>query len=371
MHINPNVGNYVVDFGKKEATMFDGKKVKVLTLKEVLALPETLPPNSNLFSEYAHLGCPQKALSLAQPFVDIVLLDFYARLKKANITLKLFPQQSMPRASKFSDLPKADDSDPIAVYNLLKEFPQISLMNPPTSFDTKDETLEGWQYKKDTNLMLNYARRYSRDEVGTHSTGYLLPKTEYGIDNDGIIDFLLNNLEEIHDRLDDTARDAFGLVKKNGKFSITTSTGSKWNIAMTQIYSILATLIDHTGSIRIRPSTQDIAGWAFIKKYVFCLTPFHFRGGVARSNLHYHGARNWIAKKCKEDGVLLKRGGLKDPNKITSFIHRGEFTPEQDKLFVKYRKQYFDSVRLLWQVSKSILFQTPEYVEHMKSITVS
>jgi hypothetical protein len=78
------------------------------------------------------------------------------------------------------------------------------------------------------------------------------------------------------------------------------------------------------------------------------MSPFHFRGGVARSNLYYHGAMNWIVKKSKEEnGLNLKRKiTITDENgdKIEKTIRRGHFTPQEDTIFLNYRKQYCKSI---------------------------
>jgi hypothetical protein len=79
----------------------------------VLELHKRLEPNSTLICEYAHLGCDRKPLSLSQPFIADELKQIYNDLEKNSIKLKLFPQQSTPRACAYSGLPKLDDNDPV------------------------------------------------------------------------------------------------------------------------------------------------------------------------------------------------------------------------------------------------------------------
>ena len=97
------------------------------------------------------------------------------------------------------------------------------------------------------------------------------------------------------------------------------------------------------------------------------MTPFHHRVGVARSNIFHHGMKNWIAKMAKLDGVMLKRLG--STGKMSSFVPRGQFSPEQNRVFKKYRKQYCDSIRSLFQVCKKIMIDSEKYAELKRSLT--
>ena len=66
-------------------------------------------------------------------------------------------------------------------------------------------------------------------------------------------------------------------------------------VSMTQLYSILATLRDYDGILRTKlDGSNERPGWKYIMRFILCMSPFHFKGGIARSNLYYHGARNWI-----------------------------------------------------------------------------
>ena len=61
-------------------------------------------------------------------------------------------------------------------------------------------------------------------------------------------------------------------------------------------------------NIRTRESQGEMAYWKFAKTHLFCFSPFHQKGGVAASNLKYHGQRHFVAKKSEEEGVLFKTG---------------------------------------------------------------
>ena len=331
----------VLDCGKNTATMYDSTKdmTTVISHDDILNLPEKLDPGTIVVVEYAHLGCPRQKYSLSQPFTADVLLDLYSRFKTNNITLKLFPQKCMPRAVSYSGLSKSDLNDPKSIYLFLKDFPEITLMNPPESFDTQEIIKEGWEWKDITNKILNVARRYN-----------------YESEDDANAVFIKDNINYIYDHLSETARDAFNIQKFKSRAKQDTININ--NINLCQIYSILSVLRDFEGNLRVRSSTGQLPNNYFIKRYVLCMTPFHFRGGVARSNLYYHGAMNWIIKKAKEDGVDLKRKVSitnEDGDEESRRIRRGHFTPEENRVFKHYRKLYNQSIWELMNLFKTML----------------
>ena len=369
---------FVLDCGQNHATYsHNGKPTVKIKTKEIIQLVQDMPRNSCLISEYAHLGYARKELSLSQPLEASQLISLYAKCKSRNIDLKLFPQKSTPRALERAfgknlfpgikrDKIKHDMRDPISIYHLLLDFPEISLANPPSAENLQrinPKIQEAWDFKDYTNTVANYARKFSSEIQEEHESGYVLPMDKYRIPNDGVLNFLLNNIDYIYDQLDDYQRSVFGLqldTRKNavGKLYLT-SIGNKgenkdkhtaWQagLSIAQMYSVLITLIDHEGNYRYRPSTQDFAGWAWVKRFIFCMTPFHFRGGVIRSNIYYHGMRSWVAKMAEaEHNVLLKKG--------RTYFHRGTFTPEQDAAFRHWRIIYVNAIRKLFQICKPLM----------------
>lgn len=332
----------VLDCGKNESTIYDGKECTRLSHQEVLNLPDVLEPGTTLVSEMAHLSVPRTMQSLAQPFTATELQTFYGRCRQKGIHLKFFPQKSTPRAQKYSNLPKSDDTDPIAIYNLIQDFRQISLMKPRKDFKDDPIRVEGWSMKSYMNMLLNFARRY-----------------EYQHELDQNSQWIRDNIEKICDKLSDQAKLAFGLTddarykRKDSKRGIEAGDMNFNNVNLNQIYAVLSTLqgrITENGEMVSiisepikRKSTQTLPGWDFARRHLLCMTPNHMRGGVARSNLYYHGARNWIAAQAKKDGFLLKGK------------NRGEFSKQEDEAFLRYRRIYRRSIKELFVAIKSIL----------------
>jgi hypothetical protein len=330
---------YVLDCGINQSTIYDAEKNIVSTIShdDVLKIHNVLEPNSTVICEYAHLGCPRGERSLSQPFEADELLTFYENLKEKNITLKLFPQQSTPRACAYSGLPKLDSNDPISIYKLISDFPQISMMNPPSSFDVSDKRKLSWDMKDAINYTLNVARRYGyndKEDANTRAIKELFPK-------------MLTDLSE-------ETKKAFGICEKS-KYQVSRSGQYKKgelnmnNISKVQLYSILACLQNEKGELRtVKGKTPS---WKFVKRYILCMTPFHFRGGVARSNLYYHGMKNYIISKGKEKGLTLsgkKRGGFFN-DKGDAIKKGSRFTKKEDDFFLKERKVYNNAIREVYR----------------------
>ena len=358
MNINNYENVYILDCGKNGATIsHNGQPTTYLAHAEILDLPNKLPKGSLLLSEYAHLGCPRQEYSMSQPLEDVELKRLYDSCVNNYITLRLFPQKSTPRASSYSDMEKGDEFDPIAIYNLLKDFPSIKLMRPPKSFIASKKIEEMWKHKDITNKILNVARMKPRNSTD----GYDIS----GKSGDKNTKWIVENIHYIYDNLSAEARDCFGFYfhskttgpKKNrGKLKI--KSANKWHFKMAQIYSILAVLRDHKGELRKRESTGDFISNNDAKRYIFCMSPYHHRGGVARSNLYYHGAMNWIISKAKDQGVDLKRKVKiidNDGKENSRRIRRGHFTPEEEAVFLPYRQIYSRACMEVYRLFKMML----------------
>lgn len=332
----------VLDCGKNESTIYDGTRCKSLSHSEVKNLPNTLESGTTVVCEVAHLAVPRTMKSLAQPFTASELQTLYQDFRDNNIELRFFPQKSTPRAQNYSNLEKSDETDPIAIYNLLKDFRQISLMKPRNNFDIDHLRQEGWGMKAYMNTLLNFARRY-----------------EYKHKDDKNSQWIKNNLENICARLSDEAKSCFGLgdesryKRKDSKRQINAGDMNINKVNLNQIYAVLSTLqgkiVENGEAISIidepikRNSTQNLAGWNFARTHLLCMSPNHMRGGVARSNLYYHGARNWIIARAKEDGAFLKGK------------NRGQFDQLEDETFLKYRRIYRKAIKELFIAIKNIL----------------
>ena len=329
----------VVDCGNTHATRYDGVSGKHKTVEEavdsvvtvshedILKLPEELPEGTMLVSEYAHVGCPRQGKSKSQPFTEEELLDFYERCKQNNIVLKLFPQGSTPVALDLSGLEKSDKNDPVAIFRFLERFPQTCLMNPPSSFDPSEVVLEGWKSKQEVTDILNFARCFDYDDP-----------------NDKNVQWIKERLEEIESQLSNRAKDVFGLTerKKSGA-----DKGNFKDTKLSQMYSVLTLLRDADGNLRLREATGELSGWQNVKRRVIHMSPFHRRGGVARSNFYHHGIKHYVSRKM--DNKVLNENNHRIVKK------RKDFSVQEEQEFRYHRGEYCKSIRELFQVMKRML----------------
>ena len=367
---------HVVDCGTNKSTVYVVADDNVITLAhdELLNYLTNLPSGSFVYGEQSHLGCPRGKFSLSQPYKAELLLDLYETLESNGVKLRFFPQKSTPRACAYAGLPKNDDTDPIAIYILVKDFPKIleSSMKPPKTFELSPVREESYDYKSYTDLYINMARVHLYTE-------------------DNLSKWLLENIDYIYDNLSDYARSVFskgssstskGVETKHrtirkgrvGKFKGEINPSS---ISMQALYAVAASIIDYDGNVRVRESTGEMAGWKYVKKYVFKMTPYHFKGGVARSNLYHHGIKNWTKWMAEQEGMNLKgsvgkgksRGGFfySDAKKKGQKIEGSQFTKEEDDIYLKYRKVYCDCVRELWQLIRDMKQKDQGSVSHSVS----
>jgi len=321
-----------LDWTTGKIRMYDGKTCTLLTKTELLTVITKMNPGDSLVGEYAHFGVPRVGLSMAQPFTENELSAIYDKCTECGIVFELFPQMSTPRALYYSDVnnmesAKDPDPDAEAIWNLLQDYPEISLMSTPVDFSTNPKRQEGYDAIDRLNRMLNLVR-------GVGKAGYMQ-------EEDANWQFLRNNLDDIVKELSPETLSAFNLTedgryKKTGKINFN-------QIKLAQVYSILAILQNHDGTKRIRKYTKKLPGWKFVKRHIIRMSPFHLKGGLLRSNLYWHGLRNWVGNQAKTKG--LYRGGYR-PKDATKWIKK--MTTDQEQEYLKYRRLYCKGIKELY-----------------------
>lgn len=330
---------YVIDGGKNAITVYqpsldeqnfddldeNGKlifhepvKGSYLSLSYKDFLQYKFEPGSLVIGENAHFGANRKKESLAQPFHEDELIDFYARLEENNVTLKLFAERSTPRANEYSGHTKVnhkstDQADCKSIFIYLKdhEKKRKSLKNPPSNFKISDTRETGYIRKEHSNIHLNKARRF-----------------DYKDPNDMVTKWIYEYIDKIASKISPEAREAFRLEErcKSGKRA-----GQFKKIAMTQIYTMASTMIDQDGKLKLY-NNGKFDTWGFVQKHLIPNSEYHHKGGVARSNIYHHGVRNYVAKKLN--------------NKVTNKNNRKvlkkkcDYSAEENKRFSFYRNQY-------------------------------
>jgi hypothetical protein len=202
-----------------------------------------------------------------------------------------------------------------------------SLKFPPRSFEPERWREAGWIFKEDTNMILNVARRFN-----------------YKTEGDEITSFVIDNLDRLASIVPDDAKEIFGLLhrKKDGSFyALSSSQGPK----LSQLYTLAALLLNEKGDLRLRPDTGRAPGIGWLMRTQIATSPFHHRGGIARSNIMWHGCKNYVVGKM----------GTRKAGPSGKLLSHYNFSPAQTDQFRSHRKTYLQAQRTMLSAMKSLL----------------
>lgn len=355
----------VVDCGRKESTMLVKGKISHHSHANLFNEILKLPRGSRVVCEEAHLGTARLSTSLSQPFTADELIKFYNACAKKGIELRWFPQQSTYNAQVYyrtkykltqKQFPKSDENDPKAIYEYLIDHVRTSLGKPKKSFEVDPVREEANELKALLNSELGEAR--STDK----------PKYKYNQPNDQCRKFINQNAALFFDRLSPVAKRVFGFENWSGEkkewesciYKVGKAKGEPNinKVKIPQLYSVVTLLVKFDGSLRIRPSTGAVPGWKYAKRYLLSMSPFHWKGGVARSNLYHHGIKNYHKLQCKINGHPLPlKLDAEDP-KTKSDGGIGVLNCAQRERLVKDRTDYCNAVREVFQLTRDILLNS-------------
>ena len=205
---------------------------------------------------------------------------------------------------------------------------------------------------------------------------------------DPISSYVFSHLNELEKLLSEEAKFAFGLTWKNakGEFKPSKYDGKRYGkkngtwqsdkIKMNQLCAIISPMkgviafdpktetYKFTDGLDKREGTGEIPSWKFSKKYVFRFSPFHQNGGVARSNLVYHGLKNYATREAKKEGFNFKRKvdvlDTKTKKIKKATMSMGHFTPQELASYKKHRSNYCRYIKEAYNVFRNLLLQKEE-----------
>ena len=317
---------FVADFGTNNWTVLDSSTQATATMSpEDFHSLHWMSQGDTLIAENAHLGCVRTDLSLAQVYTEDELTHLYNRASYKGCSIKLFPGHLTPKArAQYGGGEKSDDVDTRAIYHMVTTSPHVRLMNPPMSFETTRSREAGWKFKDDTNAILNKARRF-----------------KYQDPDDVIVQFLSANLKTIAARLSLAAQEAFDfdkISKRSGEFL-------KSDGRINRLYTLTAFFLHPNGTVRKRPDTGNMPGIQWLRRNVLHTSPFHFRGGIARSNIYWHGLKNYVLKKM----------GTRKASAVGKVLSHYDFTEEQDEEFRGHKKVFIGAMIEAMQVIRDLV----------------
>jgi hypothetical protein len=360
--MNIDLKNYdhivIMDLGKLKVTLYHplSGESEVINPDELFEKTYQFGQKTLIVGENAHFGTPRAegfesgGLSKAQYYFSSQLLEWYSELEKRGITLKLFPQKLTEKArrvfaSELADMEaegvkdkddakvrkykEADLVDTHAIWMHLNHFPRTTLKNPPKTFAENPVRLEGLEMRNDMTADKNAMRFF-----------------DYNHESDAVSKWVKDNIYQLKNALPENVRKTFGL---DGDNLITKKGNLHSNVKLSQITAVLLTLMKVGGKLRLRESTNALAGWNFTKTYLIVMSPNHERGGVCRSDLYWHGLRHYIAG---DNGIKkIIKPGKKQP----SIKPMENFDAKDWDTFHVLREKYCKHVRALFQTMKRML----------------
>jgi hypothetical protein len=302
-----------VDFGCGEMHCYSSANNRAWKVPVAEAMQEILsfPSCTLLVSEWAHMATPRTSKSLAQPFTAGELLELYAAANDRRITIKLFSHyHSGARArswaaARFPSLQsaqKGDDADAMALALYVRHRNAVSLANPPSAFSRNPKRDYGKAVRQYSSIALNaertsnYSGRYFRHVVALGGEIY----------------------------------------RRRGK-----RIGDK---ACHSIASLICTEVNSSPCLFVRNGRAP--GVEMWWRHVARMTPFHHRGGIARSNLMRHAFRPFLRKFGKRHGVSMGAGA-----KIFPF---GEHDDGQSLTRTSAIKVFRDTVKDCYRVGVDV-----------------
>lgn len=265
-----------IDFGSNIAHYYKArcKQQGKMAFRQLFAWLVQLPSGTLVVCESAHLGVAQTSLSLAQPFTAEQLLDLYSQLRSRGVTLKLAPHAHTGKRMRlwvyrhFKELmrtaEKTDAADALALAVYVDQCNGISLANPYASFDRCPKRDFGIAVVKRSTAVLNAER--TSDYRG-----------------------------EYYPTIMRLARK----VRQKGGFP-----------SLKFVATVASSLFGEEDGTLFEFTYRDQrpGKWLWLR-HVVRMTPWHHRGGVARSNHMWHTFRPYLQRRAKKLGLSIKSGG--------------------------------------------------------------
>ncbi len=260
------------------------------TIESLPARLLALAPKTAVVVEAAHMGRAQTSQSKAQPFTAETLLGLYADLDAKGVTLRLAPHQHSRRMREWSAryFPKlvspekgSDINDARAIACYVEHKNAISLMRPPRTFVRSRQSIYGERVRASSNVVLNDAS----------CRGY-----------EG----------QVHPMTAKLAEDLAWRLNRPGNF-----------ISVKVAFTILSLMVcEHGGRLARFVLNGRPVGWRRFKEVVLKTSPFHERGGRARSNIYWHSLRPFFERKAREFGVSVKSG--------SKYVRHADYSESQE-----------------------------------------
>ena len=298
---------FTADYGGNRFHVFDSDRDvfhEKLRLGNFINLDvPNLGEGDTLVVECAHLREWHKN-TMAQPLTFDELTKFKQNCEENGVEVKLFPQNSSPKARKLAGYESEKDNAKFKrLYGISTDEADtrsmaLFLLNNENAFDSLKEffptRMEEFQEKSDP--IFEYIQEANDDINPAKSQGYgFSTKEEFKEYKDEVSEWIVANVDKIVDRFnnDPKVMNLLGLkrlkpTKKDPEGKLKVETPSR-------IYTLTTTILRPDGTLRFRKDNGLPAYWQYVKANLLGCKPYHSRQGVIASNY-----KHWIRPNVSE-----------------------------------------------------------------------
>lgn len=339
---NPDDYGFVIgmDYGKEGlvAVVYDvaaktilEPRVKRNFVEGLLTLPAQFH-SALIVGEQSHFAVPQNDTNLAQPFTAETLKLFYKSCNENNCRFMLFPQLMTPSLKSWSEAnrkriadtyhvelstQKGDVNDASILMMFLIMENSISLALPYAEFKQTDLQEFSNHVRNQSNFILNCASKDARIYDG----------------NGDYFQAFATRSEDLH---------------KACRF-----TNGNWRKYCFTILTLMFDDRERDGSMTPHHFNDKFLRWQDFSQHVLRNTPFHFRGGRARSNIWRHFWRSFVHdffKKARSQNASYADAFKTDkPNSLRRY---SEMLPEHQQHVMDLKKDFRRVLKKMYNEAK-------------------
>ena len=339
---SPDDYDFVIgmDYGKEGlvASVYDvaaktilEPRVKKDFVDGLLTLPKQYP-SALIVGEQSHFAVPQNETNLAQPFTSDQLKLFYSFCHLRKCRFMLFPQLMTPSLKSWSEAnrtriadthhvelstQKGDVNDARILMMFLIMENSISLALPYESFEQNSMQQFSNDVRVKSNFILNCASKDAR-----------------------IYDGNGNYFHEFAKRSEDL-KNLCGFTNDN------------WRKYCFTILTLMFDDPQQNGSMVPHHFHGKFLRWQDFSQHVLRNTPFHFRGGRARSNIWRHFFRSFVHdyfKKARKDDSSFVKAFKAD--KLNSLRRYQDMRSEHQQCVKDLKKEFRLVLKKMYNESK-------------------
>jgi len=314
---------FTADYGGNRFHVFDSDRDAFhpkLRLGEFVNLGvPNLGEGDTLVVECAHLREWHKK-TMAQPLKFDELTQFKQNCEENGVEVKLFPQNSTPKARKFSGYDSEKDNAKFKKkYNMSTDEADTRsmaafLLNDKNAFDSLKEFFptKMVEFQEQSDPIFEYIQEANEDINPAKSQGYgFSSKEEFKEYEDEVSKWIKDNIDKISDRFnnDPEVENLLGLsrLKPNKKYPL----GRLKVKTPVRIYTLTTTILRPDGTLRYRKDIDEVPYWKYVKAHLLGCKPYHSNQGVIASNY-----KHWIRVAVSEYKHPDKYRHDDDPKKL-------------------------------------------------------